>query len=326
MKRTTFLAASAATAAISVVPLRARAAASDLVLKTPTGDLAGTLEYGGSGMGVPVVLIIAGSGPTDRDGNNPLLPGKNDSNKLLAQGLLARGVASLRYDKRGIAASAQAMRAESDLRFDDYVDDAVGWIGNLRTSKRFTRIVVAGHSEGSLIGMLAAVRGRADGYVSLEGGGRPAAAVLEGAQRAAGARRPGERDPRRALGRTDRRERGRLARGRLPAVGPAVPDLVVQIRSRARDREGSCAGRDRARDGRRADEPGGGRPAPRRAPVGALRRRRRDEPRPQARAGRLTGRVDRRLHEPRAPRRTGGHRRGRRRRPADVIQSPNEAL
>src|SRR5665213_2938005 len=158
MKRTTFLAASAATAAISVVPLRARAAASDLVLKTPTGDLAGTLEYGGSGMGVPVVLIIAGSGPTDRDGNNPLLPGKNDSNKLLAQGLLARGVASLRYDKRGIAASAQAMRAESDLRFDDYVDDAVGWIGNLRTSKRFTRIVVAGHSEGSLIGMLAAGR------------------------------------------------------------------------------------------------------------------------------------------------------------------------
>ncbi len=178
MKRTTFLAASAATAAISVVPLRARAAASDLVLKTPTGDLAGTLEYGGSGMGVPVVLIIAGSGPTDRDGNNPLLPGKNDSNKLLAQGLLARGVASLRYDKRGIAASAQAMRAESDLRFDDYVDDAVGWIGNLRTSKRFTRIVVAGHSEGSLIGMLAAVRGSADGYVSLEGAGRPAAALL----------------------------------------------------------------------------------------------------------------------------------------------------
>lgn len=178
MKRTTFLVSSAAAAAFAALPARARATASDLMLKTATGDIAGTLEYPGSATGVPVVLIIAGSGPTDRDGNNPLLPGKNDAIKLLAQGLLARSVASLRYDKRGIAASAQAMHAESELRFDNYVDDAVGWIADLRASKRFSRIVVAGHSEGSLIGMLAAVRGSADGFVSLEGAGRPAAALL----------------------------------------------------------------------------------------------------------------------------------------------------
>jgi uncharacterized protein len=125
---------------------------------------------------VPVVLILAGSGPTDRDGNSPL--GRNDAYKLLAAGLTRRGIASLRYDKRGIGASAAAGPDERALRFDTYVGDAVAWVRELRAQHRFSRIAIAGHSEGSLIGMLAAAREPVDAYVSLEGAGRPAPVVL----------------------------------------------------------------------------------------------------------------------------------------------------
>lgn len=178
VKRSTFV-TSAAAATVAAFALPATAFASDdMVLTTPTGKLAGTLELPATAGPVPVVLIIAGSGPTDRDGNSPVLPGKNDSLKQLALGLAGRGIASLRYDKRGIAASAGAIISEADLRFDMYVDDAVAWIKELRAQKRFSRVVVAGHSEGSLIGMLAAARTSADGFISLDGAGRPAQAIL----------------------------------------------------------------------------------------------------------------------------------------------------
>src|SRR5688572_9400845 len=74
--------------------------AQPITLETPTATLYGTLERPQSPSRVPVVLIIAGSGPTDRDGNSTMLPGPNNSIKLLAEALAARGIASLRYDKR----------------------------------------------------------------------------------------------------------------------------------------------------------------------------------------------------------------------------------
>jgi pimeloyl-ACP methyl ester carboxylesterase len=178
MRRTTFLASAVATGALAGIPGLVRASA-DLTLSTPTGTLAGTLELPAAASGaVPVVLILADAGPTDRDGNTTVLPGKNDVLKQLALSIAARGVASLRYDKRGVGASAAAKASETDLRFDTYVDDAVAWIGELRAQKRFSRVVVAGHGVGSLVGMLAAARAGADGFVSLEGAGRPAAAIL----------------------------------------------------------------------------------------------------------------------------------------------------
>lgn len=150
----------------------------DVTLKTPTGNIYGTLELPASKSQVPLALIIAGSGPTDRNGNTPLLPGPNNSLKMLAEGLAARGIASLRYDKRGIAASAAAMTSEADIRFSNYIDDAEAWIKQLRADKRFSTITVIGHSEGSLIGMVAAREAGADGYVSLEGAGRKAQDLL----------------------------------------------------------------------------------------------------------------------------------------------------
>jgi pimeloyl-ACP methyl ester carboxylesterase len=127
---------------------------------------------------VPVVLILSGSGPTDRNGNSPMLPGKNNSLQMLAEGLADNGIASLRYDKRGVGESAKAMVAEADLRFETYVDDAVAWCEQLRKDKRFSVVVIAGHSEGSLIGMLAAKRCNADGFISIAGAGRAAADIL----------------------------------------------------------------------------------------------------------------------------------------------------
>lgn len=146
------------------------------VLHTPTGDLFGTLTVPKKGSKGTVALIIAGSGPTDRNGNNMLM--KNESLRQLAYALATAGVASLRYDKRAIGESAKAAKSEADLRFGDFIDDARGWLQQLKRDRRFTRLVVVGHSEGSLIGMVAA-QGLAQGFVSLAGAGRPIDAVLK---------------------------------------------------------------------------------------------------------------------------------------------------
>jgi pimeloyl-ACP methyl ester carboxylesterase len=142
------------------------------------GDtLYGTLELPGGTAPCPVALIIAGSGPTDRDGNNPMA-GTNNSLRFLAEALASRGIASLRFDKRGIGESAGAMTAEVDLRFETYIDDAVLWGQEIRKNERFCSLVVIGHSEGSLIGMIACRKLGADGFVSIAGAGRTASEVL----------------------------------------------------------------------------------------------------------------------------------------------------
>jgi pimeloyl-ACP methyl ester carboxylesterase len=174
MKPTLLLAATLLTG-LATAP--ALASESDITLKTPTGTIYGTLTLADKSPS-PVVLIIAGSGPTDRDGNSPQFGVKTDAYKMIAAALAKRGVSSVRYDKRGIAASAAAMQSEASLRFDDYVNDAVAWVNLLAGDKRFSRVTIAGHSEGSLIGMIAAQRSPVSAYVSLDGAGFPAATVL----------------------------------------------------------------------------------------------------------------------------------------------------
>ena len=154
-----------------------------IVLETATCDLHGTLLRPQASGPVPIALIIAGSGPTNRDGNSAGLKGPNNSLKLLAEGLAEHGIASLRYDKRGIGESAvpknpNILPKESDLLFDVYIDDAVSWGRKLRVDRRFSFLTVIGHSEGSLIGMIAAKRLNADAYISIAGAGRPAHHVL----------------------------------------------------------------------------------------------------------------------------------------------------
>jgi hypothetical protein len=147
-------------------------------LQTSTGVLHGTLTTPAGEAPHPVALIVAGSGPTDRDGNTILVPGANNSLKLLALGLAARGVASVRYDKRGVAQSRAAAPVEADLRFGTYADDAAAWVRQLKDDPRFATVAVVGHSEGSLVGMLAAQRAPADAFVSIAGIARRASDVL----------------------------------------------------------------------------------------------------------------------------------------------------
>lgn len=148
-----------------------------IVLETKTGRIRGTIVIPESKAPVPIVLIISGSGPTDRDGNNTYM--KNNSLKMLAEELLKNNIASVRYDKRGIAESADAGPAEKDLRFDNYVDDAAAWISLLKADKRFSKVIVAGHSEGSLIGMIAAKKAGADAFISIAGAGHSADVILK---------------------------------------------------------------------------------------------------------------------------------------------------
>src|SRR2546427_3524759 len=136
----------------------AHATEESVTLATRTGSLRGTLSLADSPAPGTVVLLIAGSGPTDRDGNNSLLPGRNDHLKLLAEALSSGGISSLRYDKRGVAQSVLAAGREDDLRLETYVDDAVGWAKLIKNESRFSSLTVIGHSEGSLIGMIATQR------------------------------------------------------------------------------------------------------------------------------------------------------------------------
>jgi pimeloyl-ACP methyl ester carboxylesterase len=149
-----------------------------LVLTTATGAIDATLLLPAGSTPVPAVLIIAGSGPTDRDGNSKGLPGKNDSLKMLAQALQRAGIASIRFDKRGIGASAAAGPSEADLRFESYVSDAAAWLSKMKGDKRFSKLGVIGHSEGSLIGMLAAQQVPVEAYVSIAGPAHNAADIL----------------------------------------------------------------------------------------------------------------------------------------------------
>ncbi len=169
---------------LSLLPAVGWAATEQAVsLDTPTGTINGKLLIPDAER-PPVVLLIAGSGPTDMDGNtvSGSLSIKNNSLKLLAEGLARQGIATLRYDKRGIASSASAGKSETTMRFEDYVDDAADWITWLGRETRFSGIYVLGHSEGALIGMLACLKNtntNVKGFISLAGAGYPAYALIE---------------------------------------------------------------------------------------------------------------------------------------------------
>jgi pimeloyl-ACP methyl ester carboxylesterase len=140
------------------------------------GRLYGTLLHPSTNAYAPVVLIIAGSGPTDRDGNNPM-GGNNNSLLQLATELAEKGIASLRYDKRGIGQSIKSLQREQSLVFEQNSADAIVWLEWLH-EHGYRKIYIAGHSEGSLVGLVAAQQWPISGFISLAGAGRPIGDVL----------------------------------------------------------------------------------------------------------------------------------------------------
>ena len=153
-------------------------AESPVLLKTLSGQISGTLAMPQNPAGkIPVVLIIGDAGPTDRDGNNAKTALAANTYKLLAHELAKNGIASVRYDKRGVNGSVSTT-TEAQLRIDDYSDDAVSLINMLNDDQRFSKIILFGHGEGALVAMLAMIDEPVKGYISAEGASEQADKIL----------------------------------------------------------------------------------------------------------------------------------------------------
>jgi hypothetical protein len=128
----------------------------DCSIDTGRGLLSGSflMPERGSSEAVPVVLLLSGA-DADRDGNNYSVPGRSDSLALLAMALRSRGIASLRFDKRGTGESYRLVGKEEDLVFDDHVEDARAALRLLATDPRFSSVTIAGMGQGVLVGVCA---------------------------------------------------------------------------------------------------------------------------------------------------------------------------
>lgn len=129
----------------------------------------GTLLSPSSEENVPLVILIQGSGPTDRNGNQSFM--KNDSFKKLAAALAENNIASFRFDKR-ILHMQELGLLEENIRFNDFITDAASVIEHFKKSNVYKKIIVLGHSQGSLVGMVAA-KERADAFISIAGAAEP---------------------------------------------------------------------------------------------------------------------------------------------------------
>ena len=123
-----------------------------------------------------ICIIVPGSGPMDMDGNN-VAGLKTDCYKLLAEKLQEGGIASFRYDKRSIGKSIPKNKDEVII-FDTMVNDVVSIIFGIKEMKQFEKIYLIGHSEGSLISILASKAEPVDGIISISGVGKNADELL----------------------------------------------------------------------------------------------------------------------------------------------------
>ena len=123
----------------------------------------------------PLAILIAGSGPTDRDGNQAQL--KNNSLKYLAEGLAQKGIATFRYDKRVIAQINNATVQEEKMTFEDEVNDALLVVNHFKD--KYKKIILIGHSEGALVGLLVAQKVVVSKFVSISGAGNSSATLIE---------------------------------------------------------------------------------------------------------------------------------------------------
>lgn len=142
----------------------------------PLAPLAGTLLD--AGKRAPVVVIIPGSGPTDRDGNNPLGVAAA-SYRLLAEVLAKNGITTVRIDKRGMFGSKAAIANANEVTIADYAADAHAWAKAARAATGVKCVWLLGHSEGSLVALVAGQdRRNLCGVISVSGVGRKFGTVI----------------------------------------------------------------------------------------------------------------------------------------------------
>ncbi|EAQ28729.1 Alpha/beta hydrolase [Erythrobacter sp. NAP1] len=228
MKKTlcTLAAASLATSVAAPEPVAVTAPG-------PEGELAGTLIAPEEGK--PLVLIVPGSGPTDRDGNNPMGV-TAASYRLLAEALAERGIGSLRIDKRGMFGSKAAIPDPNDVTIGGYADDVAAWAQVAKSETSVECVFVLGHSEGGLVTLAAAQEaGDLCGILLVASVGRPLgdtlreqlqsnpanAVVLDEAFAAIDKLEAGER--------VDTQD---MHRGLLPLFNPAVQGFLIDMFAR----------------------------------------------------------------------------------------------
>ncbi len=197
----------------------------------PAGALRGTMLAPAGTPAAPVVLILPGSGATDRDGNNPLGV-RGSPYRLVAEGLAARGIASVRIDKRGLFGSAAAVANPNQVTIADYAADVRSWTQSIRAKTGARCVWLLGHSEGGLIALAAARAPGICGLVLVSAGGRPIGTVLREQLRANPANAPllGQ-----AMAAIDSLEAGHrydvtgMDPALMPLFAPQVQDYLIDL-------------------------------------------------------------------------------------------------
>lgn len=213
---------------LSIMIAALAAAAVPMTAPGPQGPLAGTLLEAGKGS--PVVLMIPGSGPTDRDGNNPL--GVTASSyRLLAEALAGEGVSTVRIDKRGMFGSKAAVADPNKVTIRDYAGDVHAWVAAIQKDTGARCVWVLGHSEGSLVALAAGQHPEGIcGIISVSGAGRRLSDVIREQLRANPANAP-VLDP--AMAALDALDRGQhvdvtnMNPALLRLFAPQVQDFLI---------------------------------------------------------------------------------------------------
>ena len=147
----------------------------EIAVSTNSVTINGTLLTPNSKEKIPLVILIPGSGPTNRDGNNVSM--KNNSLKFLAEQIAQENIAVYRYDKSVLSFTKEDKEKVDSLTFETFINEAKAVISYFKNTNSYSKIIVAGHSQGSLVGMIAA-QNTADAFISLEGAGRTIDEIL----------------------------------------------------------------------------------------------------------------------------------------------------
>jgi uncharacterized protein len=213
-----------------LIAAAAVAAAVPLTAPGPQGPLEGS--FVDAGKHTPVVLIIPGSGPTDRDGNNPM--GMTAAPyRLLAEALAAKGVSSVRIDKRGMFGSKAAIADPNKVTIGDYAIDAHSWVAAIQKQTGAECVWVLGHSEGALVALAAVQKpGGVCGVNLVSGAGRRLSDVIREQLRSNPANAPVLDSAMAALDALDRGQHVDVTGmnpALLPLFRPQVQDYLIDM-------------------------------------------------------------------------------------------------